>query len=265
MALYDSIAAQYDATSGYPAGIQEQVGRGLRELVAARGFSDPRYLEIGAGSGRVGLPLVAAGVRYVAVDESQAMLELFATHLRERNAAHTSLVRADAKTLPFAAASFEVGLAVHVFHLVGDWQPAADELRRVVRRGGLLLLGFDIEELGTPFAEAVAVWGELLDAAGVPRRPWGRESVGNAVVDYLTHQGASVERLALLSWETQPTVARMLHDQQYGGFLRTRTLPVADLARHIARWRDWLIARYGSLDATLTQRQHFEVYVLTLP
>ncbi len=265
MALYDSIAAQYDATRGYPAGVQEQVGRKMREVAVERGFIDARWLEIGAGSGRVGLPLAAAGTRYVAADESRAMLDLFATRLREVHAPHASLILADAKALPFADSAFDVGLAVHVFHLVGGWQQAVVQFHRVVRPGGLLLLGFDIDQPGTPHSEALAAWSEILDAAGVPHLPWGRESVGAEVVHYLAQRGAGVEQLNLLAWETQPTVAAILHDQRYGGFCRTRTLPDPDFDRHIGQWRDWLITRYGSLDATLRHHQTFELYVLTLP
>ena len=93
----------------------------------------------------------------------------------------------------------------------------------------------------------------------------GRESVGDAVINHLAQQGSRVEHLSLLEWETQPTVATLLHDQRYGGFCRTRTLPDPDFDRYIEQWRDWLIARYGSLDATLRHRQSFELYVLTLP
>lgn len=264
MALYDSIAAQYDATRGYPPAVAENIGQQLGEL-ARQSHPDPLILEIGAGSGRVGLPVAASGVRYVGCDESAAMLGYFAAHLAAQLPTRATLLQADAKLLPFAAGSFDVGLAVHVFHLVGGWQRAADEFRRVVKSGGLLLLGFDIEDGGAPYAHALNAWNAILDAAGVAQHGQGRESIGAAVVDYLARQGASVQQRRLLDWQTQLSVAQMLHDHRYGGFCRTLTLPAADFDRHIVAWRDWLLGHYHSLDALLTRRQSFEVYILRLP
>lgn len=265
MALYDSIATQYDTSRGYPAAVQAQLGGLLVGLVVERNLAAPRFVEIGAGSGRVGLLVAAQGVAYVGTDESVAMLRLFAGKLATAGLADNArLVQADAKLLPCAAASFDVGLAVHVFHLVGDWRPAADELRRVVKPRGLLLFGFDVEDANTPYSAALAAWGHILDVGGVPRLA-NREAVGDEVIAYLVAGGAQVTHRTLLQWQTAPPVAQLLHDQQHAGFCRQLHLPPAELTRYIGRLQDWLFAQHGSLDAPLTRKVSFEVSIIELP
>lgn len=264
MALYDGIADQYDATRGYPPGVAAVIAHRLRE-VGGEYVPEQGYIEIGAGSGRNGVPLAALGVDYTGVDESRAMLGYFAAHLREVAAPRAKLVQADAKRLPFAAASFAVGLAVHVFHLVGGWQQAADELRRVVKRGGKLLLGFDLEAADTPYAAAIRQWNRILDGKGVPHTVHSREEVGVQVKDYLISKGATMQQETLHLWQSQPTAAQMWHDYRFGGFCRTLDLPAAVFDAYAATLKAWLVSQHGSLDAPLLRRQRFDVYVVRLP
>lgn len=49
------------------------------------------------------------------------------------------LVRGDALAPPFALATFDVGLVVHLFHLVPDWRGALDQLSRAIQPGGFCL------------------------------------------------------------------------------------------------------------------------------
>lgn len=264
MALYDSIADQYDATRGYPPGVAAAIAHRLQK-VGSGDVPEQRYIEIGSGSGRNGVPLAAIGVDYTGVDESQAMLGYFAAHLREVKAQRATLVQADAKRLPFTDASFDVGLAVHVFHLVGGWQAAADELRRVVKRGGKLLLGFDLEAADSAYAAAIRRWNAILDNNRVPHLAHSREEIGVQVADYLVSKGATMQQVTLHLWESQPTAAQMLHDYRYGGFCRTLDLPAAAFDAYAATLKAWLVAQHGSLDAPLLRRQRFDAYVIRLP
>ena len=52
---------------------------------------------------------------------------------------------ADATRLPFRDGALGAALCVHVLHLIPQWQAAVDELLRVVRPGGVLLV-----DLGGP-------------------------------------------------------------------------------------------------------------------
>jgi SAM-dependent methyltransferase len=130
---FDRAAGFYDATRQPSAQVTAAQTVLLRE--ALRDVDDPT-LEIGVGTGRIALPLVAAGRRLVGLDISSAMLAA----LRDKSPDALPLIRADATRLPFGDANFGAAVAAHVLHLVSDWQVVVAELCRVVRPGGVLLV-----------------------------------------------------------------------------------------------------------------------------
>lgn len=94
-----------------------------------------RILDIGAGNGRYEDALAQRrhhGPVY-AVDLSAGMLRAAARRVS------CAMVVADAQRLPFAKASFDVALAMHMLYHVPDRSAAFDELRRVVRPGGAVV------------------------------------------------------------------------------------------------------------------------------
>jgi len=91
-------------------------------------------LEIGIGTGRVALPLVAAGVPVVGVDLSPAML----ARLRAKDPT-VPVAIGDATRLPIADRTVGAAVLAHVLHLVADWRVVITEVERVVRPGGVLL------------------------------------------------------------------------------------------------------------------------------
>lgn len=132
---FDRAADYYDKTRGFA---HEHAGA-IAELLAAE-LGSGHCLEIGVGTGRIALPLHAHGARLTGVDLSAPML----TRLKSNAGGRLPfpVLIADATRLPFKPASYDALLASHVFHLISDWQAAADEAVRVVRPGGTLLVDF---------------------------------------------------------------------------------------------------------------------------
>src|SRR5213593_3164996 len=131
---FDRAVEYYDRTRSNPESTQRRLTSVLAGELAGRG----RVLEIGVGTGRVALPLHAAGVRLVGVDVSTAMMGRLVQKAGGR--APFPLVRADALRLPFAPGSFDGALAAHVLHQIEEWPGALLELQRVVRPGGVVLV-----------------------------------------------------------------------------------------------------------------------------
>ena len=109
-----------------------------RDLLAAEvPARDARVLEICCGAGRVTGPLAREGNRVVGVDVAAACLAA------APRAAGVTLVRADARALPFADGAFDLALCVEnslgVFP--GEEVRVVAELARVSRRGGRVILG----------------------------------------------------------------------------------------------------------------------------
>ncbi|MFD8864984.1 methyltransferase domain-containing protein [Streptomyces sp. NPDC059590] len=105
----------------------------LRELLQAR--PDGRYLDVGAGTGAGALALhTETGARAVGADSSLTM----ATAMKAAGLAH--VVVADGHHLPFRDACLDGAWADRVLQHVADPEQVVDEMTRVVRPGGRIVL-----------------------------------------------------------------------------------------------------------------------------
>jgi SAM-dependent methyltransferase len=101
----------------------------IEEIAAAAG-GGPRLLDIGAGTGRLSDPLVRAGYDVVAVEPLDGMRAVLA-----RNIGAERVLPGHAEALPLDDASVDGAVCADAWHWF-DGARAADELRRVVRPGG---------------------------------------------------------------------------------------------------------------------------------
>jgi SAM-dependent methyltransferase len=75
------------------------------------------------------------------VDLSAAMMAAYRDKAAAVGLPPPRLVRADVTRLPFADASVDAVVEVHLLHLVPGWREALREVRRVLAPGGIVLLG----------------------------------------------------------------------------------------------------------------------------
>ncbi len=150
-ALYDPLIKPFD-----PLGV-----RRWRKWVvgAARGS----VLELGVGTG-LNLPHYRAADTVAAIDPDGALLRRARLRLRGK-AGTVSLYQARAEELPFPDATFDRVLGTLVFCTVGDPTVALDEVRRVIKPGGVLRLvehvRVDNHWIGRTQDWATPFWKEL--------------------------------------------------------------------------------------------------------
>ncbi len=109
-----------------------------------------RLLEIGPGTGYYTLPVaewLGPQGRLDIVDIQQPMIDHTLRAAAQRGVENIAAAQADARTLPFADATFDGAFLVTVLGEVPDQDTALRELHRVLRPGGRLVVG---ELLGDP-------------------------------------------------------------------------------------------------------------------
>ena len=97
-------------------------------------------LDVGCGDGAYALAAARAGAHVTGLDRSGAAVAA-ARARTEGEGLALELQVADARALPFPAARFDVVLAVTVLCFVEDPAQAIAEMARVLRPGGVLVLG----------------------------------------------------------------------------------------------------------------------------
>ncbi len=103
-------------------------------------FKGGRVIDIGVGTG-LELPMFASHTRIVGIDLSDAMLRRARDRVRRDGlAAVEGLLVMDATRLAFPDESFDVAVLPYVLTVVPEPHRMMDEVRRVVRRGGEIVL-----------------------------------------------------------------------------------------------------------------------------
>ncbi len=125
-------ASVYDRRHG-AAISEDELGR----LWVAAGLQvGARALDIGAGTGRVAIPLARHGCDVVAVEAAGSML----AQLRAKAAdSKVYTVVAEGSQLPFRAEHFDVVVIARLLYLTPDWRRILGEAHRVLAAGGRLL------------------------------------------------------------------------------------------------------------------------------
>ncbi|HVE91601.1 MAG TPA: class I SAM-dependent methyltransferase [Actinomycetota bacterium] len=239
---FDRAAEFYDRTRA----LDPQTMEAILTLVAPELRGRGRCLEIGIGTGRIALPLHEAGVPTAGVDLSRPMLDKLVAKAGGRMPFPVAV--GDATVLPFADASFGAGLGCHILHLIPRWEAAVDELLRVVRPGGILLLdigglNWEPDEVETRFSQE----------AGLDRpRYVGLESP-QALDDKLAAAGAKARRLPPIPRRSSRPVRERLESIEQNLYSWTWGMPDEVRLRAVDAVRTWALERFGSLEVPLTR------------
>ena len=177
---HDVAADSYDAKWGIDFGEigRTQVLGKLRKALGPEldgGFD--RSLEIGAGTGYFSLNLLQDGVvtHATCTDISPGMVATLSRNAR-RLGLQVGTARADAESLPFADASFDLVLGHAVLHHLPNLRRAFAEFHRVLRPGGRIVFAGEPSRVGDRIAALpkrgagllAPVWRAALRASPAP-------------------------------------------------------------------------------------------------
>jgi len=142
-------------------------------------------LEVAVGTG-LNLPHYPPAVRLTAVDFSPAMLEI-ARHRAEQHGLQVDLRLGDAQNLDLADAIFDTVVCTFSLCAIPDERRAIDEMIRVLRPGGLLLLADHVAGSRLP----VRAIQRLIELVTIPL---GGEHFTRRPIQHVRNQGLSIER-----------------------------------------------------------------------
>jgi ubiquinone/menaquinone biosynthesis C-methylase UbiE len=247
---FDRVAGLYDGTRGYPSGVSDAIADGMMR----HGPLTPGgvALEIGVGTGRIALPLLARGVNITGVDISDRMTErLRAKYDAEREArldlpwGRLVTTLADSVRLPFEDASFDAVIAVHVLHLISEWRKALDEALRTLRPGAPLLLGQDMSH-GSPNSHPLQdEWVNIVRSLGFEPKRLGAPAFADILAE-MRGRGLVVEEWTIAKWKATHTAAESFAYIAKQIWSLTWQVPEDIFAESVRRLEVWARARYGA-------------------
>lgn len=216
---WDSYAAFYDWENA------QTVGR--RDVAFWQGLAGRtrgRVLELGAGTGRLTLPLArVVGKRVIGIDRSAPMLARAVVKRRRLPvAARPSLLRGDIRALPFPDASFQLVIAPY-----GMLQSLTSEaaLKRVLREAARVLRPGGV--LGVDLVPDLPIWDEYHRET----RLRGRGTGGSRVTLIESVRQDTRRKVTIFDQEFVETRGRVKTSKRFA--LAFRTLPVPAVVRRL--------------------------------
>ncbi len=111
-------------------------------------------VDLGTGAGFTAFAMSGCAGRVLATDLTRPMLEQARRLGRERKLSNLSLVQTPAEALPFAGESLDLVTCRVACHHFANLEQALDEVRRVLKPGGILVVADSV----SPENDAVARW-----------------------------------------------------------------------------------------------------------
>ena len=244
--------AAHDAQFDLP---PEDLARLSADLAARLSEHQP-VLDAGCGSGLMLVPLRGAGLNVVGVDID---VDMVGAALNREPRLRGRLAFADLAALAVRQSGFGSVHAAYVFHLFDDARPVLDELLRVTRPGGRLVVNFGPGRQPPPDGIDVGALAQYFTAqlgGGISSSPllatggtrWAARRVEDFDHFLVTRGAVPLEGLEVLSTVNR-SVNYFINRLQANPFSAPRGVSPAVLRSAADKTRAWAEARFGDLDA----------------
>ncbi|MBV8203206.1 MAG: class I SAM-dependent methyltransferase [Acidobacteria bacterium] len=274
---FDGQAPQFDRRVGLPESDCRAIAAAV--LALARAHPGDRLLEIGAGTGMIGRWFLEHPVRYVGLDLSRGMLEVFR---RRPGAARAGLVQADgARSWPLPAGAARVVFSSRAIHLL-PLAHVLDEVFRVVAGapdpangrvaggeegpapdgGGACLLGWVERGRDSVKARMSRAMQRLVRERGFTPRTAG----GRGLLAACRERGAALlPRTVVARWPALHTPRQSLDSWRSKPGLGGVVLPPGVQESLLDELQSWAVRTFGSLDAARPDEESYVLEGVRLP
>jgi ubiquinone/menaquinone biosynthesis C-methylase UbiE len=249
---FDRAANFYDQTRQLLAPIANY---GIPALVNAIGPGS-RVLEVGAGTGRISLPLLERGVDWMGCDLSLPMMKRF-----QEKYSLPRIAQADATLLPFPTERFDVVLTVHVMHLIPAWREVLREFRRVLIPGGTYLNVSTWASAGDSVGDKIREhWRGWLREHGVDAEHPGARDFKD-VQEELRTLGANLTEIEAVRFPDSFILQEELDRFASRIYSYTWHIPDPVFGESMQELRSWVFSEYGDLDQEIHEEVRFVMQV----
>ncbi len=257
------VAHTYDRNRSHPPEVSGRIATAITEPVE-RVFREPHILEVGVGTGRIGMPLVARGYRFTGIDTDPEMMEVFKSKFAGVSR-KVMLLEADVQDLPFTDMEFHAVVAVHIWHLVPKLEQALDETLRVIRPGGFLFEGWDEPTKHSPILDIQQQWQEALAKHGHKiKRGKHKLALENVAKSLKKRKLVSTESV-VAKWELDSTPEEVLESLVEGLYSFAKPVPMELRVQAARDIRPGLEAKYKDMEAPLKSHWAFHLRSTRLP
>jgi phosphatidylethanolamine/phosphatidyl-N-methylethanolamine N-methyltransferase len=191
---------------------------GRRAAAAAASKAEGQILDVGVGTG-LELPMFEPNARVIGVDLSEPMLRRAAQRVaREGLRQVVGLSKMDATRMAFPDGAFACVVAPYVLTVAPEPEAMLDELARVVRPGGEIILVNHVSRKDDPFA----VLESWLDRHVAPKLGWRPQFPWAIIGDWIDSRS-----------DVQLVERRLLAPFGLFTLVRIKRLPVAETAEAV--------------------------------
>jgi SAM-dependent methyltransferase len=253
--LFDGQAERFDDRAGLPAGVPVSVARAVLQLSGLQ--AGQGLIEIGAGTGEIGVHLARLWPRYAAFDISAEMLKRFPGS--DGSPALRAQADGDAGW-PIRSGSARAVFGSRSLHFMRP-EHLASELARVSGGWGCLVLGKVERDADSVKEEMRHAMRELLREAGYRGRGgrrW-REALWG------TLGGRALGPVTVSAWRVSATPRRSLDAWAGKPGLAGLEVPAGVKSGVLERLQAWALERYGSLDAARESEERYVLEGIALP
>jgi ubiquinone/menaquinone biosynthesis C-methylase UbiE len=257
---FDPMASIYDGSRIF----DEANFNAALDYIAGR-YPPEKYRELyepGIGTGRIAIPFAERGYHVTGADISTEMLKILAEKLARRNPPlPVNYICRDITALPFADASFDIAVAVHIFHLVKDWKTAVKEVFRVLKPSSPLIIMVTGAGKEVPWIQDK--YKELCTAAGHPAVHLG-VSGWPEIQQFVTACGRSAEIIeGRWKWTRQSSVAEAFHYIKVRHYGMTRLVSEEVHLEVVKKLEPEVVKKYGTLDALVDVPHQVRLMIIT--
>ncbi|MEJ2708064.1 MAG: class I SAM-dependent methyltransferase [Anaerolineales bacterium] len=254
---FDRAADFYDQTRGLPPQASQQITETLVNVLP----HDAKVLEVGVGTGRIALPLLAHQLDLTGIDLSRRMMDRLRTKLPS-GARIPTLAQADATRLPFANDVFDVILAVHVYHLIAGWREAIRESLRVRKPGGMLLYGSGWRPPDSIPSQIRERFSQIVKTR-FPQKTQPGVHDFERIRDALLESGAKMDEWSAAVWTSKIRLSDFIGALENRVYSSTWSLPPEVLVDSIAELRLWIEDNFGPLEQEIQVPRKFVIQRFT--